>query len=210
MTAHGALIPGSAPFRIGAVAASADDAWTAVDVFNGKIGEVRVDRLSADGGSRPFIAAWHFGKSRPHDGLLLADVIDESSNHLHGACINAPTRAVTGLYFIGLVDDFRLAPDEYDAIHFHDDDITDAHWPVAFTFTVPNDLPSGVYAARLRTGGLEQHIPFFILPGRRKRDPSPCCSRPRRTSRTATTGSHSKPTALKSSWDTPRSLTPRT
>ncbi|WP_314094610.1 N,N-dimethylformamidase beta subunit family domain-containing protein [Microbacterium foliorum] len=160
----GSLLAGSAPFRIGASTASTQGARLAVDVFNGKIGEVRVNHADDIG---PSIAAWHFGKSNREDGFLLRDVIDESPNGLHGTCINAPTRAVAGASFSGLIDDFRLAPDEYDAIHFHDDDITDADWPTAFSFAVPNDLPSGVYAARLRAEGAVQHVPFFVLPDTR-------------------------------------------
>ena len=33
--------------------------------------------------------------------------------------------------------------------------------------SVPNDLPSGVYAARLRGGGNEEHVPFFVRPASR-------------------------------------------
>ncbi len=166
-TTVGPLTPGSGPFRIGASSALTDGAWVAVDVFNGKIGEVRVDRTDASDVDAARIAAWHFGRSVREDGFLLSDVIDESPNALHGTCINAPTRAVAGASFSGMVDDFRLAPDEYDAIHFHDDDITDADWPVAFSFVVPDDLPSGVYAARLSADGTVQHIPFFVLPHQR-------------------------------------------
>lgn len=165
----GAPTAGSAPFRIGALSASVDGERVAADVFNGKIGETRVERLGA--ADDEIIARWHFGKSTRDDGLLLADVIDESRNELHGTCINAPTRAVAGASFSGLVDDFRLAPDEYDAIHLHDDDITDAKWPAAFSFMVPDDLGSGVYAVRLRADDLEQHIPFFVLPGQRNKRP---------------------------------------
>jgi len=165
-TTTDSLDAGSAPFRIGASSASFEDTWSAADVFNGKIGEVRVERTGTRGDAATTIAAWHFGKSAREDGLLLRDVLDESPNALHGTCLNAPTRAVAGASFSGRVDDFRLAPDEYDAIHFHDDDITDAGWPIAFSFVVPDDLPSGVYAARLRSDGIVQHIPFFVLPHR--------------------------------------------
>lgn len=166
----GRLLEGDAPFRIGALSTSDGQSRKAADVFNGKIGRVRVHDQPGAGREPKIVAAWHFGRSTRQDGLLLQDVIDESPNQLHGLCFNAPTRAVAGATFTGLVEDFRLVPDEYDAIHFHDDDITDAQWPVAFSLTIPAELDSGVYAARLRAAGSEQHIPFFVLPGRRKKD----------------------------------------
>ena len=45
-----------------------------------------------------------------------------------------------------------LRPEEYGAIHFHDDDLGDANWDVDFEFTVPEGMRSGVYAARVRAG----------------------------------------------------------
>jgi N,N-dimethylformamidase len=107
------------PFRIGAGARRDGERWLAANGFNGKIGDVSIQRRTPT--RTETIADWHFGRSRRDDGLLLWDVIDESPNQLHGTCHNAPTRAVAGHSFTGLVDDFRLVPDEYDAIHFHDD-----------------------------------------------------------------------------------------
>jgi N,N-dimethylformamidase len=161
------LAMSEAPFRIGALARRSGERWLAATPFNGKIGGVRITRSTP--GSET-VAAWHFGRSAREDGLLLWDVIDESLNGLHGRCVNAPIRGVTGHAFTGLVDDFRLVPDEYDAIHFHDDDITDAEWPAAFTLDVPEHLPSGVYAARLTADGVQQHIPFFVGAGQQKND----------------------------------------
>lgn len=155
---------GSHRLRIGASTARVDGRPVAHEVFNGKIGGVRVERAS-DGAA---LASWHFGHSDRDDGLLLDQVTDVSGNDLHGACVNNPTRGVTGHLFSGLETDFRSVPDQYDAIHFHDDDITDAAWPEAFSFVVPDDLPSGVYAARLEGPGTQHHIPFFVLPGARK------------------------------------------
>ena len=49
-----------------------------------------------------------------------------------------------------------ISPEEYGAIHFHDDDIDDARWDVDFTLKIPDNLKSGVYAARLRVDGREE------------------------------------------------------
>ena len=56
----------------------------------------------------------------------------------------------------------------HDAVHFHDDDVGDVGWPETFRFIVPDDLPSGVYAMRLRSGEAEDHLPFIVAPGARK------------------------------------------
>lgn len=61
-------------------------------------------------------------------------------------------------------DGLSPRPEEYGAIHFHDDDLTDAGWETDVELVVPPDLPSGVYAARLRTPTAEDHVPFFVRP----------------------------------------------
>jgi N,N-dimethylformamidase len=156
------------PFRIGALATRADTRLVAASAFNGKIGGVTTGRW--DGEVHETVARWHFGRSERADGLLLSHVVDQSPNGLNGHCVNAPMRGVTGPTFQGRVEDFRLAPDEFDAIHFHDDDIADAEWPAALTFEIPDDMASGVYAFRLSADGSDHHVPFFVGPGRRSRD----------------------------------------
>lgn len=163
---NGSWSIGQAPFRIGSSAMRDRERWLAAHTFNGKVSGPRIRRL--ENGDLTDLAAWHFGRSSRADALLLSDVVDESPNKLHGRCYNAPTRAVAGHEFTGLCDDFRLAPDQYNAIHFHDDDITDAGWPSAFSFRVPQDLPSGVYAAKLNCGLVEHHVPFFVRAGLQK------------------------------------------
>ena len=60
---------------------------------------------------------------------------------------------------------WRHAPEEYGAIHFHEDDIYDCGWETDFVFEVPEDFKSGVYGARLRAGEAEEIIPFYVRPG---------------------------------------------
>ena len=62
-----------------------------------------------------------------------------------------PVRAMTGPHWTGETDDPRLDPRAYSAIHFHEDSLSDAGWSPSFAFTVPDDVPSGVYSARLTT-----------------------------------------------------------
>ena len=79
--------------------------------------------------------------------------------------VNCPTRAMTGHNFSGHNFDWKHAPNEYGAIHFHDDDVDDARWDVDFEWDVPADQPSAFYAAKLTTPeGDEDYIPFWVVP----------------------------------------------
>lgn len=57
---------------------------------------------------------------------------------------------------------FHHAPEQYGAIHFHDDDLSDCGWEVDFELTVPDDTKSALYAARLKAGEEEDYIPFYV------------------------------------------------
>ncbi len=141
--------------------------------FNGKIDRPGVFRralsrdelLSLQRGASPLafgddlVASWDFSAEVASD-----TIIDTSPHGLHGRAINMPARAMTGYNWSGAETDFRNTPHEYGAIHFHDDDLEDAGWQVDFSWTLPAECRSGVYAARLRTEGGEDHIPFFIRP----------------------------------------------
>ncbi len=59
---------------------------------------------------------------------------------------------------------WQHAPETYGAIHFHEDDIEDCNWRTDFEFTVPSDLPTGLYAARLQSGDNWEALPFVICP----------------------------------------------
>jgi len=92
-------------------------------------------------------------------------LIDIGSMCLHGWTVNLPARGVTGFNWDGTVHDWKQAPEQYGAIHFHDDDVYDAGWETDFCYTVPSDLRSGIYAARLRLGVHEDRIVFFVRAG---------------------------------------------
>ena len=106
----------------------------------------------------PPIAAWDF--ARDPGGVRLHDV---SGAH-DGELVNQPARAVTGHSWSGRALDFNHAPGEYAAAHFHDDDLEDAGWEPAFSFTVPEDIQSGFYAVRLTTGKGSDTLPFVVRP----------------------------------------------
>lgn len=80
--------------------------------------------------------------------------------------VNLPTRAMTGRNWDGSEHNWRRAPAQYGAIHFHDDDVYDSGWDVDFALDVPERLPCGLYAVRLLAGNSEERIPFVVLPKR--------------------------------------------
>ena len=141
--------------------------------FNGKIDSPRVFRralapeaIQALGrGSTPvaanryLVAAWDFSRE-----LMTNRIMDLSRNRLHGKTVNRPARAVTGHNWSGREINFKYASSEYGAIYFHDDDLEDAGWPAQVQWQVPLGLKSGFYAARVRTDGAEDYLPFFIRP----------------------------------------------
>jgi N,N-dimethylformamidase len=78
--------------------------------------------------------------------------------------VNLPTRAVTGPRWRGRTDVVE-APQDYDAIHFHIDDLDDAGWSEDIAFSLPDDLDSGVYAVELTDAdGAQDTVPVFVLP----------------------------------------------
>ena len=80
--------------------------------------------------------------------------------------VNGPTLAVTGRRWDDDTTDYRDAPDQYAAVHFHADDVEDAGWPPVAEFVVPATIRSGVYAFRLTTASLTDHVPFVVTPPR--------------------------------------------
>ena len=110
---------------------------------------------------RNLVAAWDFSL-----GISGETVSDIGPRRLHGTTINLPTRAMRGWNWDGTETNWTRAPHQYGAIHFHDTDLADACWADDFSFTVPEGLRSGVYAARLTTPDFEYWVPFFVVPPR--------------------------------------------
>ncbi|NOX51960.1 MAG: LamG domain-containing protein, partial [Gammaproteobacteria bacterium] len=69
------------------------------------------------------VACWDFSKSTETQ-----NIVDVSGNHHHGQLHQTPTRAVCGVNWDGSEQNFQSAPEQYGAIHFHEDDLTDAGW----------------------------------------------------------------------------------
>ncbi len=136
--------------------------------FNGKI-EAATIFNSERGHEDNVVARWDFSR-----GISTTVIEDIGSHGLHGKTINMPARAMTGVHWDGSEMCWRHAPEHYAAIHFHENDIYDFGWETDFSFTIPEDLPSGVYAARVSCNGHEDALPFFVLPPKHRRSADLC------------------------------------
>jgi len=145
-------------------------------LFNGKIDSPLISQGALDGetlsqletaGVEPkdVRARWDFAAGITRSGVDADAVIDVSGNGMHGACYNQPDRAMTGWNWDGSEEHFVHAPQMYGAIWFHEDSLDDCRWAKTLSFSVPADLPSGIYALRFSAGDHQDHIPFFVTPG---------------------------------------------
>jgi N,N-dimethylformamidase len=139
--------------------------------FNGRLeapfiykGILDDDQLTkAEEGKRPtslsdrLVADWDFSD---HEGGT--QIFDQSENKLHGATHNLPLRALKGAYWDGSEFNWTKKPEQYGAIHFHDDDLYDCGWDTDFSLKIPDSLRSGVYAMRLNQDKYEEYLPFFV------------------------------------------------
>ena len=105
------------------------------------------------------VGAWDLSKEIANERI-----VDLSANQLHGETRNLPLRGATGCNWTGKEWAWTHAPEQYGAIYFHSDDLYDAAWETDVSFTVPADLGSGIYAARLRAADSEFYVPFYVRP----------------------------------------------
>jgi N,N-dimethylformamidase len=105
------------------------------------------------------IADWDFG-----EGIDTLDIHDVSGNGIDGVVVNLAERAVRGRFWSGSTIVWTENPDHYDSIKFNADDLYDAEWKTDFSYTVPTDFPSGIYAARLEDGGQTEYVTFWVVP----------------------------------------------
>lgn len=112
------------------------------------------------------IASWDFA-ANIEDGALATDRVNDVGPHgLHGVCHNGPARGMTGVGWRGEEFSYAHAPEQYGAIHFHDDDLEDCGWKTDLRWRVPDHLRSGIYALRIGHHGSTDRLPFFVLPPR--------------------------------------------
>jgi len=168
-------VPQQGPLRIAAVRNGAGAAAALLEKpahnFNGRIQDVRIARRVCDATEIDALAAEVVPKDLKR--MLVADfdfaremktasAVDISSSKLKGVVVNLPDRAVRGRFWEGKAIKWTDQPDEYDAMTFYADDLYDAQWESDFQYTIPADLDSGVYAARLKQGDFVEYVTFFV------------------------------------------------
>ncbi|MFN8150453.1 MAG: DUF6605 domain-containing protein [Solirubrobacterales bacterium] len=119
--------------------------------FNGKISNPRIDaggEVVVDVDLTDALDGWRFR---------------ERSRFGHQVELrNAPMAGATGPNWRARSSSFTEAPEEYGAVHLHDDDLEDAGWDAAASVDLPLDMPSGIYAAKLSTSDCTDFVPFFV------------------------------------------------
>jgi N,N-dimethylformamidase len=140
-------------------------------VFNGRIQDVRVVNRALSTAELDALAGEVVPEVLADDVVADFDfalkmktdkVVDVSASGLEGRLINAGERAIRGAFNKGTTVNWTQAPDEYDAIGFHADDLYDAQWSADFSYTIPKGLRSGIYAARLTQDDFVEYIVFFV------------------------------------------------
>ena len=138
-------------------------------IFNGKIEQPSilarthdVENLSqrvphAAGDS--LLALWDFSRD-----ISTQEIREIGPLHLDGRLVNCPARAMRGSNWTGKEMCWRHAPEEYGAIHFHDDDIYDCQWKTDFSFRVSGNFRSGMYSMRIECEDAYEDIPFYVRP----------------------------------------------
>ncbi|MEJ0015221.1 MAG: N,N-dimethylformamidase beta subunit family domain-containing protein [Acetobacteraceae bacterium] len=132
------------------------DAAPASAHYNGKLERPAIRRPAP---SHAVLAAWDFAI-----GIPTQTATDTGPHAAHARLVNLPTRAMTGANWTGAVHDWKAAPEQYGAIHFHDDDQGPLGWSETAGLTVPTDWPSGFYAAHISNDAGEDYIPFIVRP----------------------------------------------
>ena len=120
--------------------------------FDGRIARPRLTIDDAE-------IVWDLGQEIDGRGI-----VDVSGNSRHGLLYQLPARGVTGPGWDGSCESWTVNPSHYDAVHFHTDDLYDVDWQTTAVLDLPKELPSGIYAFRLRSEQGEDRVPFFVRP----------------------------------------------
>ncbi|WP_432841775.1 N,N-dimethylformamidase beta subunit family domain-containing protein [Dactylosporangium sp. CA-092794] len=177
-TLPGAPVPAAGPLFWACAGIGPDGA--PVRPYDGRIeSPVLVADAAADagdaaaGGSRArlarhpaLLAHWDLAAAIGRGGIGDTGLVrDAGPRGLHGAAVHHPQRAVRSSGWTGDVTDFRFAPEQYAALHFHRDDMTDCGWRFQGEVVLPADLRSGVYALEvIDDDGGRDTVPVLVAP----------------------------------------------
>lgn len=130
--------------------------WASMDTGAALAAQCRpVAKVSVPG----MIACWDFAI-----GIPTLDIADIGPHGFAGTVENMPNRAMTGANWSGREHRWTHAPEEWGAIHFHDDDIGDVAWTPSLEIRIPEDWPSGIYAVHLKSEKGVDNVPFVVRP----------------------------------------------
>lgn len=118
--------------------------------LNGRIGRIEV---FAEAGTYE----WRFPSRGP-----LASVPSRQDAGVGLTLHNLPTFSVASSRFTGEVHDPRLDPEQFDAVHLHDDDFAGFDWEPSLRVTVPAEARPGVFAVEVGTAHGVERLPFFV------------------------------------------------
>ena len=130
--------------------------------YNGKLDSLKFftdKKLSFNGNNKKKFIDLDFSKK-----ISTNSIIDNSVNKLNGILINNPSRGVIGFNWTEESRNWKINPEAYSSIHFHEDDLTDCNWDTDFIFKVPNGTVSGLYAVKLFNKKNEFYVPFCVRP----------------------------------------------
>jgi N,N-dimethylformamidase len=125
---------------------------------------VGIGRITLADATGQVAAAWRF----PSVGCptRLAPIDGDGLLEIH----NAPSFGLRSPRWDGNVLDPRLAPEHYDAVALHDDDLAEAGWPETHRIAVPDSAESGVYAVEVEAEAETTRWPFYVMPKARRAD----------------------------------------
>lgn len=136
-------------------------------ILSGVVGGSDLDELKAAelGGDLARRAVMNLDFSQ---GIGTMETADISPSAMPAEVVNMPLRAIYGPFADFKSQDWTKDATPFDAMHFHADDLHDAEWQTSFAYTIPADLPSGVYAARLKQSDFDEYITFYVCPPKGK------------------------------------------
>eukprot|EP00934_Nitzschia_sp_Nitz4_P005718 Nitzschia sp. Nitz4//scaffold63_size106090//35806//38067//NITZ4_004385-RA/size106090-processed-gene-0.54-mRNA-1//1//CDS//3329555960//5708//frame0 len=135
--------------------------------FNGKLEHPMI--FYRDGEQASVLATWDTSQNMTGFTIPPTETPSAGNGPPSLVLFNHPTRAIKGHNWDATEQSWQHAPEQYGAIHFHDDDCYDFQWESDFQWDVPKDTPSGVYLLHLTVpcaeGGVyKESLPIFVRP----------------------------------------------
>ncbi|MGJ7043244.1 N,N-dimethylformamidase [Shinella sp. BE166] len=130
--------------------------------FNGALEGPLASARRLETSAWEIIASWNFGGDARDTW-----VADATGGEARLSLINMPMRAVRSSAWSGRNQDWKQAPQDYAAIRFHSDDLSDCAWETTIRMVVPEGMQSGVYGLEIDNGAGKDTIPFYVIPGER-------------------------------------------